>query len=460
MPMLTKPCAIPTGQRPCGGWANPAGTGSSKPTSVDQFLTDFVSEVDQLQTSGFVDCDGKTTPVFLRAVVCDAPARAFLKNIKGHNSLHGCERCVAVVMSVNNRTTFNHDGCFTAEKRCPEKFARVEYLDNHQVGPSSLCRITTNCISVFALDYIYLVCLGVVRRIIQFWKKGNKRVRLSSAQMLQISHKLVEARDFIPGEFVRRPRSLVEVDRWKATEFRQFLLYTGPVVLKSVLLPKMYKHFLCLSISIGILLMDDRDKREELLDYARKLLVHFVSSCEQLYGAEFVVYNVHSLLHRSDDVKYFGNSLDQISSFPFENFLYTLKRLLRSPSNPIAQVVKRVNEFESVNSPLVNSSRMLKKPVKLSANCRDSVVMLKTGKFAEIVDKQEGRILLEVYKRSQMQPFFNEPCSSDLLNIFYVGRRVGNTTVMEICEDDVCQKALKLPHGNGFVLMPLAHHTL
>ena len=27
MPMLTKPCVIPTGQRPCGGWANPAGTG-------------------------------------------------------------------------------------------------------------------------------------------------------------------------------------------------------------------------------------------------------------------------------------------------------------------------------------------------------------------------------------------------------------------------------------------------
>ena len=34
-----------------------------------------------------------------------------------------------------------------------------------------------------------------------------------------------------PREFARGPRTTADLLRYKATEFRQFLLYTGPVVL-------------------------------------------------------------------------------------------------------------------------------------------------------------------------------------------------------------------------------------
>jgi len=137
----------------------------------------------------------------------------------------------------------------------------------------------------------------------------------------------------------------MELDRWKATELHQFL-YTGPVVLKSVLPPRLYKHFLTLSIAMSIHLIQDDAKCLLYIDYAAKLLHHFVFNCDILYGETFLVYNIHSLLHLADDARHFKTNLDNVSAFPFENYLKTLKRLVRSASNPIAQIAKRIENMK------------------------------------------------------------------------------------------------------------------
>ena len=43
-------------------------------------------------------------------------------------------------------------------------------------------------------------------------------------------------------------------------------------------------------------------------------------------GKNFLVYNVHNLIHLHQDVEYFGETLDAYSCFPFENHLQVLKR--------------------------------------------------------------------------------------------------------------------------------------
>ena len=430
--------------------------GSTKPTPVDEFLADFVHDMEELQSTGFVVTKGVIKPVVLRGFVCDAPARAFIKNIKGHNSLSGCERCLAVGVSTNSRTTFSSAGCYSAEKRRHDKFVNLDYAGSHQLGGTPLCRIASDCINMCALDYLHLVCLGAVRRILMYWKKGDRRVKLSSSQLMQLSEKLIGLRDFIPSEFARRPRSIAELDRWKATEYRQFLLYTGPVVLKSVLPADLYKHFLCLSVSVSIMLTSNRDQREHYLDFACELMHHFVSNCDRFYGIEFLVYNIHSLLHLGDDVKFFEASLDDISAFPFENFLQTLKRLVRSPSNPIAQVAKRIHEFESVGMPLTGTSPAQKQS-KLAANNRDCVVLLKSGKFAEIVDNKDDVLTCAVYRKACLRPFFTEPCSSDIFNIVFV-ETSGSTYITDVMEIDIERKAMRLPYRDGYVLMPLVHN--
>lgn len=57
----------------------------------------------------------------------------------------------------------------------------------------------------------------------------------------------------VPVEFVRKSRSLVECKRFKATEFRLFLLYTGPVVLQKVISLKQYQNVIALSVAISIM---------------------------------------------------------------------------------------------------------------------------------------------------------------------------------------------------------------
>ena len=98
--------------------------------------------------------------------------------------------------------------------------------------------------------------------------------------------------------------------RWEATEYQQFLLYTGHLVLEGVLSSESYSHFLCLSIAFPILLEDNRNICRNFLNYAGDLLRYFVSKCRDLYGSTFTVYNVHYLVHAWQDVDSFNVSLD------------------------------------------------------------------------------------------------------------------------------------------------------
>ncbi|CAC5387965.1 unnamed protein product [Mytilus coruscus] len=149
----------------------------------------------------------------MRAFICDAPARAFLKQIKGHTGYFSCERCVIKGFWKNNRVTMH--SCELYEKRTDELFSAQTYV-NHQMGITPLVQHGIPCISSFVLDYMHCVCLGVVKRILWFFKQGPTVCKLSHIQLDELSKKIVSYSGNLPSEFARQPRSSAELERWKA----------------------------------------------------------------------------------------------------------------------------------------------------------------------------------------------------------------------------------------------------
>jgi hypothetical protein len=50
---------------------------------------------------------------------------------------------------------------------------------------------------------------------------------------------------------------------------------------------------------------------------------------EEIYGSHHLVYNVHNLLHLSEDSINYQGPLDSFSCFPFENYLGQIENVIR-----------------------------------------------------------------------------------------------------------------------------------
>lgn len=59
-------------------------SGKKKPNDLKRYLQNFINEVNQLQNEG-ISVDNHSLQVRIKAFICDTPARAFLKCIKGHD---------------------------------------------------------------------------------------------------------------------------------------------------------------------------------------------------------------------------------------------------------------------------------------------------------------------------------------------------------------------------------------
>ncbi|ODM88970.1 hypothetical protein Ocin01_17712 [Orchesella cincta] len=174
-------------------------SGTAKPKNIEAFLEDFLQNAKTLEESGIV-----------------------LENSKN----------IQLNLDLSSATLQPTD---KALPRLDEEFRQYSD-DEHHMYCTPLTSLKMNMVEDFPFEYMHLVCLGVMKKLLLIWMRGDIKIfRLSSSQIERISERLISFRGYIPAIFSRKPRTLRDIDRWKATELRQFLMYTGPPALKGIL---------------------------------------------------------------------------------------------------------------------------------------------------------------------------------------------------------------------------------
>lgn len=193
-----------------------------KPDSSYQLLEQFIDEIQALAENGVLIANGKRVIPKVSKLICDAPAKAFVLCVKSHTGYSGCTKCIQEGTYIDGRVTFPElNSPLRTDNSCRERLD-----EEFHKSTSAFAEIDLGFVSQVPLDYMHLICLGVMKRLLMFWTKGKKSVRIPEVALLKINERLDSIKKCMPCDFARMPRDIREVDRYKATEFRQFVLYT------------------------------------------------------------------------------------------------------------------------------------------------------------------------------------------------------------------------------------------
>lgn len=406
----------------------------------------------------------------------DSPARADFCKIKGHGSWQGCPLCkfterVAGQKQVNvpEPSQSCENGKRKKEKvvysntvgpiqRTDETYSNRLHPEHHKPGyigkRSVLEMMGFRMISQFPLDPMHIIDLGVVLKILKFLIKMQK-LPGHVIDIDQISERIIQFKIFCPSDFARDIRSLDYVDKFKATELRQFLYYGSIVFLKDLVDDFIYEHWLLLHVAIRLLACDTLTA--DNIDVAEVLLKRFVDEFPTIYGRDTVSYVVHVLMHIPYYSRLYG-SLDKFSCYKHENYIQKLKGYLGNAHRTLQQIVNRMEEedfynIDSYTTPEFNNT-------EISCSERDSFVAFKVdGKIIPCrvvgIFEQELTKYFAVRRCLNIKNFYTSPIdSSEIGEVTYDSL---DHTIEHFKTSDVVYKYCRIPYQSVFVLIPVLH---
>lgn len=449
--------------------------GPRKPENINCFLSEFVKEIKELKSTGLFINDSEID-FKINLFICDAPARAFVTGTVGHTCSKGCSKCSQIAVKKSGTLTY---ATTVSSLRTDEDFMQRKDSSHHiqcfQQNITALEEIGIEMVTQFPLDAMHLIDLGVAKKILSsIWKGSHLRRKLNNNEKALLNSRLLSYKSHIPKDFCRKPRSMEDLCRWKAVEFRQLILYTGIVLFKNILDDDLYVHFLLLHSAYRLVSCPKNCLNN--LECVQDMLNTFVQNFQFLYGENKISYNVHNLLHLPDCVRKFGN-VDKFSAYKFENYLQLIKKDIRQPTKILEQLNNRINERNNAHKKLNDESglgKLTKRTINnlpLYKNYRFNAVTLTNATpddmcyikplvaikilgFVKNANEEEFVIGL---KFVQVKDFFSEPLqSSTALGITIVKQLAEKEDIFKV-EDILC-KVVAVPFESSHVLIPILHH--
>lgn len=404
--------------------------GPSKPTDVNEYLKQFVEDFLNIHDS--YEYREKKYKIRIRAIIADAPARAFILNIRTFSGYNSCHKCKIKGLYVLHRVTFPN---LNSRQRTDHDFKfKIDSKHHMDVTETNIEKLPIGCVSNVPIDYMHAVLLGVMNQMLCLWIKTRlKHYCLDLKNIRKLSSNILSIASQLPAEFCRKPRSLKYLSRYKATQYRQLLLYTLPVIAADLLKPEYYFHFLKLHVAIRILCSSDLCL--QFNEFAKNLIEDFVREFALLYSPHCMSFNIHSLIHLANDVKLLNAPLDDFSAFKFENFMQFLKQIPKCGYNVLEQINNRIGERVNING-LLTFKRNKKlysldkmqnykfkwiNNYKFSAKYPDNFFYDKINKHIYKIFKIyniNDEIMFDCKKIKNKKPLYTSPINSSELGMF------------------------------------------
>lgn len=430
--------------------------GYKQPACCDSYLQEFAEEVEKLQKDGIEIAKNLQKKTFkIRLFSCDAPARAFVTGVKYHQAFDGCSKCCQKGVRRSNRTVYS---TVKSALRTDASYIERRDIEHHNVKYANQRTVLENIgigmVSQFPIDPMHLCDLGVMKKMLGYMVKN--RCYGERINPVDISDRLLMLiKPNIPSEFTRDCRTLENLSFWKATEFKQFLNYTGIVVLKGLVNDNVYQHFLLYFCAIRLLALPISETRN--IEVADMMLMNFVEQFPVIYGDSSVSHNVHNLLHLADCVKQFG-SLSSFSAYKFECYMQQLKGNLHNSNKILQQLRNRQMERQSLG--VTNETNRFGEFNLNPKQEKNSYCLMKSGESIKILDIciENGEKVISGQVCLNPTSFFEAPLDSSILGIFKY-----ETFEPEIIKkfkfSDRMNKYFRIPFENQFVLVPILHHS-
>lgn len=190
------------------------------------------------------------------------------------------------------------------------------------------------------IDIMHCLFGGVTKKmcVLLFSDKFKDRKFSLYQHIKAINKKISELKP--PSHFTTRLRSLEYIKYFRAHEFRSFILYFGPIILREFMPQDQLKNLILLS-QISYLVCQPHFT-DAMIKCLEKKVIEFLDSFSKIYGPEFVTINFHELVHLGQNIRSNG-AIYSLSCFGFENFNKLLKETVHGSSRSDREMINRFN---------------------------------------------------------------------------------------------------------------------